>query len=200
MSQKKKKEAEVWLGYYPFCTGSRYSKLYRDTRQLGAARGAIIRSGRLAWPGVTRPRYGPVRARHSPARARLGFCLKIKFCIVSGEGCDTASPDATTRRPSARMCTATRQGGACDTARGATTRRPCAMTRPRHDQCTPATRPQYNRGGGRRYGPTRATTRRYAHGLGAACMQPRPWVCALCTQPSFDLVHCSESQFRNTVH
>ena len=31
-----------------------------------------------------------------------------------------------------------------------------------------------------------------------------PWVCALCTQPSFDSVHCSESLFgslfMNTVH
>ena len=76
MSQKKKIEAEVWLGYYPFCTGSRYSKLYRDTRQLGAARGAIIRSGRLAWPGVTRPRYGPVRTTWLLSQDKVLYCVR----------------------------------------------------------------------------------------------------------------------------
>ena len=37
-----------------------------------------------------------------------------------------------------------------------------------------------------------------AHHLGTArvvCAQPRFWVCALCTQPSFDLVHCLQSLF-----
>ena len=35
--RKEKRVAGVWLGYYPFFyTESRYSKLYRDTRQLGA--------------------------------------------------------------------------------------------------------------------------------------------------------------------
>ena len=27
-----------------------------------------------------------------------------------------------------------------------------------------------------------------------------PWVCTLCTRPSFDSVHCFESLFMNTVH
>ena len=34
----------------------------------------------------------------------------------------------------------------------------------------------------------------------ATCAQPGPWVCSLCTRPSFDSVHCSESLFMNTVH
>ena len=46
-----------------------------------------------------------------------------------------------------------------------------------------------------------ATTRRNAR---VACAQPRPWVCALCTRPSFDSVPYSEllfgSLFMNTVH
>ena len=55
-----------------------------------------------------------------------------------------------------------------------------------------------------RHGACAATTRlreRRARGLFA---QPGPWVCALCTRPSFDLVHCYESLFgslfMNIVH
>ena len=36
---------------------------------------------------------------------------------------------------------------------------------------------------------------RRANGLGIVCAQPRPWVCALCTQPNFDSVHCSWTLF-----
>ena len=34
----------------------------------------------------------------------------------------------------------------------------------------------------------------------AACAQPGPWVCALCTRPSFDSRHCFESLFMSTVY
>ena len=37
-----------------------------------------------------------------------------------------------------------------------------------------------------------------AHDLGTAravCARPGLWVCALCTQPSFDSVHCLQSVF-----
>ena len=42
-----------------------------------------------------------------------------------------------------------------------------------------------------------------AHDLGTAravCARPGLWVCAMCTQPSFDLVHCLQSLFGVTVH
>ena len=50
-------------------------------------------------------------------------------------------------------------------------------------------------GHGHDMAPVCATTRRCAHGLSAVCTQPWPWVCTLCTQPSFDLGHCFESLF-----
>ena len=44
MNEKKKRLQESgWAtALFFFCTGSRYSKLYRDTGQLGATRGAMI--------------------------------------------------------------------------------------------------------------------------------------------------------------
>ena len=42
-----------------------------------------------------------------------------------------------------------------------------------------------------------------AHDLGiahAVCARPGFWVCALCTQPSFDSVHCLQSLFMSTTH
>ena len=43
-----------------------------------------------------------------------------------------------------------------------------------------------------------------ARGLGTVRAQPGPWVCALCTQPSFDSVHYLQSLFGSlfidTVH
>ena len=46
----------------------------------------------------------------------------------------------------------------------------------------------YTTGDGPRHGPVRATTRCYARSQG-------PWVCALCTQSSFDSVHYLQSLF-----
>ena len=134
-------------------------------------------------------------------------------------GCDTARSNAAIR-PSMRHDTAQKvrdtakhvprygAGGArygrkgCDRARpcarhNAVTR--CASTRlrPVTWSGTGATQP----GRGPRYGPTLAKTQRSAL---TACAQPGPWVCALCTRPSFDSVHYSkslfESLFINTVH
>ena len=45
-----------------------------------------------------------------------------------------------------------------------------------------------------------APSTRCARDLGIVCTQPGPWVCALCTQPSFDSGHCFESLFLSTVH
>ena len=212
------------MGYCPsICAGSRYRELYRDTGpgRQGWARSkkATIQPGHGHDTASQGPRYGPVRvrhgaqrSRHGPARAQHGFYLLIQFCILTRKGCKMVGPDAVTRRASERVRAATLQGGARDTAEGAVTRRGlaldtsrsrrsttqrlCATTQPVHTYDTtiiwPRRRP--------RYGPVRTTTRRCAHGLGAACTQPRLWVCALCTRPSFDSMHCSESLFMNTVH
>ena len=76
------------MGYCPFlvCAWSRYSKLYRDTAGLGAQQEGHDTAR-------TRPRYGPVRARHKAQRERHdlahtqhGFYLAIQFCIVTREG------------------------------------------------------------------------------------------------------------------
>ena len=81
----------------------------------------------------------------------------------------------------------------CDTVR--------QRTRPRRDTTGHAFD---TTGRGPQYGPVRATTRRSVCGLGAVCTQPWPWVCALCTRPSFDSGHYFESMFESlfmsTVH
>ena len=52
--------------------------------------------------------------------------------------------------------------------------------------------------------PARHDTTQYVHGLGSSCAYPGSIGCALCTQPSFDSVHCYEllfgTLFMNTVH
>ena len=136
------------------------------------------------------------------ARARdlaSGVCRDTILCIVIGGAglasqhnapratirfpapCDTAGPDAATREAARvtrrttwllsrdTVCIVTREG--CDTA--------CQRAATWQDM--PATRPE----GGPRHGPAWATTRRCVRGLGATCAQLGPWVCALCTRPSF---------------
>ena len=79
------------------CAGSRYSKLYRDTAELGARQGA-----------TTRPARGHdtvgLHAGQAAARAHaawlLGVCHDTKFCIVTGcsqTACDTAQQRARAR-------------------------------------------------------------------------------------------------------
>ena len=59
-------------------------------------------------------------------------------------------------------------------------------------------------GRGLRHDLVCATTRRPARGLGVVGAQVGFRVCILCTQPSLDSVHCSESLFEslfmNTIH
>ena len=150
------------------------------------------------------------------ARACLGSALVVsryKFCIMTGGGDTTlrhgiairSSVLATRRAVRAtwlvsryKFCIAKGKAALCrhiarDTAatlqRALATRSGTTMT----------------------MAPVRATTRpnarcdkamcsRLERSARAACAQPRPWMCALCTQPSFDSVHCSESLFFNTVH
>ena len=67
-------------------------------------------------------------------------------------------------------------------------------------QGAPATRPGQAcdiAGPGLQPGQARLATR---HSARAVCEQAGPRVGALCTRPSFDSVHSSESLFMNTVH
>ena len=64
-----------------------------------------------------------------------------------------------------------------------------------------ATQPEGGGGGGGGWGHS---TAQRAPRHEAMRTRPGPQVCALCTQPSLDLVHCSKSLFRslfmNTIH
>ena len=227
---EKKKQKYGWATAY-FCTRSRYSKLYRDAGHLGAARGATIRPDRHAWPGATRPRYG---LRHDrPAcrgkqRARVRIALPwvsrdtnivswLGATVMSQYGAaglryntatwqqsaatrPTIQPGVRATRRVLRTAGVGSRYSFCNVT-GGSSRHDSMSARQglrhrqyvlRHGQARP------------RHGACAATTRlreRRARGLFA---QPGPWVCALCTRPSFDLVHCYESLFgslfMNTVH
>ena len=86
----------------------------------------------VSWPGATRP-------RHSAKHARHGLCLAIQFCIVIGEGYDTASPDTATWRLSVRVSVATKAGSFLRyDRRGCDTARPCARHRELQVPCDTA--------------------------------------------------------------
>ena len=214
------------MGYCPFaCAGSQYRELYHDTR-LGTHAWARDRRRDTTGLACNRTlRHGQEALRHGKACACLavgggggggGGGRDTNGRIVTGgrpgcwvyreTGSDTAGPDAATRHPSAHLRAATRQGSACDTTGGATTRRgpthdttqPCARHNAQQAPCDTAPMRHDTAGARLRHshdtveeGPTirpsachdtaRATTQRCAHGLGAACVQPGPWVCALCS-------------------
>ena len=135
-------------------------------------------------------RQGAARAYigSAPVVSRYSFCIVTEGrpgCWVYREtGYDKVRSSAAIR-PSMRHYTTQE---ARDTVRRAETRRASA---PVHAATPPGTGATWL-GRGPRYGQARATTRRNAS---AACAQPGPWVCALCTRPSFDSGHCFESLF-----
>ena len=116
-------------------------------------------------------------ARHT---TRGRSCISTWFSVSRREGGDTVGPDATTRRTSSRVRTATRQGdvGGAATRRGParsrspTTRHPGATTRSMQACDTTMIRPGRGHDTAQhspRYCPTRATTRRCEHGLSVVC-------------------------------
>ena len=104
---------------------------------------------------------------------------------------DTARDTAVIRRP-VPCDTAQERCDTGDSARGRGLGRNTILYR---DRGGATTRPACARDTALRHGTQ--------HSQGAVCVphaQPGPWVCALCTGPSFDSVHCFESLFMDTVH
>ena len=109
-----------------------------------------------------------------------------------GGGSDMACPDARTWHTNTHVRTVTRQNTTCDTAGWGHNKAPSA-------RCDTAP-------------SARCNTAPSASCDTALCTRPGcsaraawvPWVCSLCTQPSFDSMHCFESLFGslflNTVH
>ena len=96
---------EIWLGYCPFfCTWSRYSALYRDTRRTGARMARQDTAEHACDTASRPPRYGrPARGACNSARTHglargksryngLYHGLGRPLCCNGGNdtGCDTA--------------------------------------------------------------------------------------------------------------
>ena len=122
---------------------------------------------------------------------------------------DTINCIVTSGGLAARVCCdkpSDKQRHGCDTTRSSTCMR--AATRPRYVRDGPETWPTtiYNTATTRRqcaprHGATRPAWALCTRSVRASRVR---WVCTLCTQLSFDSVHCSESLFgilfMNTIH
>ena len=226
MNGKKKVRGcrEGWVGYCPFSSfESRYSRLYHDTGQLGAhdhAQHALRHDRRGLRYGTRALRHARERARYNAQRTRQGvLCLIQKLYRDRGQR-DTLRHGvvASTRRCArATLCIVWARHSAQYALHGLLRRDTIFLSR----QGGPDTAPQRAHargdtvGGAFNTAPRRHNTAPTApqHGTQcAACALPRrsartawvPWVCALCTQPSFDSVHCLQSLFgslfMDTIH
>ena len=187
----------------------------------------------MIWPGTAtiQPRHDTAspRARHSPAGAAwvlyrdTGFvsrqggsarvswfspsCVMIQFWYrdrrlawLLGVSQDRLRHSAQQRYDTAEHAPRYGVGGARYGRKGCDTLTPCVQHSAATWHASALMRAATRTGigvtrsrRGQRYFPARAT-----------CAQPRPWVGALCTQLSFNSVHCFESlfgtRFMNTVH
>ena len=139
MKKKKKREAEIGMGYCPFsaCARSRYNRLYRDTTRLGMARRQ--RAGAhhdMAQQASTRPvlSHDTARPRHDAQCAWLEAGSRYKICIMAERGqrwCRDTAQQGTTRPTTRQQARYDMVLGAREAGARPATRRARLVIRPR---------------------------------------------------------------------